>query len=365
MKIRILTGHYSPEIHPRAFRAELLGKEFTKQGDDVEIIALRKIKDFNYENYTKEFKIKVKNIGLYSGNLKSHSNSKTLNSLKRTTDYFLNGRLFLNAYRIYKYIKNLPSVDIFISCSTPFMNHLGSYFLIRDAKKSRTKYFADCGDPLYYNKQSPKAIYFKYIEKIVLREFNYVLVPSKDCIKAYDAFVSVDKLKISPQGYDFSNLKEFTYKKNNPVTFAYAGAFYNDIRNPNFFLSYLCGVAKEFKFVIYYRNVDEKMYDLLKKYKIILKEKLVIHQNIPRQLLVEKLSKMDFLINMDNIVDYQIPSKLIDYCASGRPVYNCSANNFNKQTFVNFMNYNFQEELKIDKKLFDIKNIVSEMKNFN
>ena len=41
------------------------------------------------------------------------------------------------------------------------------------------------------------------------------------------------------------------------------------------------------------------------------------------------MSKMDFLINLENLNKEQSPSKLIDYAISKRPIFSFNQNNFN------------------------------------
>ena len=60
------------------------------------------------------------------------------------------------------------------------------------------------------------------------------------------------------------------------------------------------------------KNVNS-VYTLLTRARKLLKEKLVIHNNIPRLELITEFSKMDFLVNINNATSNQIPSKLIDY----------------------------------------------------
>ena len=60
--------------------------------------------------------------------------------------------------------------------------------------------------------------------------------------------------------------------------------------------------------------------------------------------------------------DYQnqIPSKLIDYKLSGRPIFSLSQNNFDSQKFVRFCAHEFTGEEKIDISGFDIRNVASQ-----
>ena len=49
MKIHILTACFYPELHPRAFRAFELARELVRQGDEVHVSILTKVKGVDYQ----------------------------------------------------------------------------------------------------------------------------------------------------------------------------------------------------------------------------------------------------------------------------------------------------------------------------
>ena len=59
MKI-LVTGHFYPELHPRAFRANELACEFASNGHDVNI-ATRTVTNFDYEEYQHKHNFKIQN----------------------------------------------------------------------------------------------------------------------------------------------------------------------------------------------------------------------------------------------------------------------------------------------------------------
>jgi len=124
-------------------------------------------------------------------------------------------------------------------------------------------------------------------------------------------------------------------------TFAYTGMFIPGMRDPRKFLDYLVSQDHKFKFLIYTKDKS-----LLKPYLEPLKGKLSVHDYIPRNELMKKLAQMDFLVNFDNNTSKQIPSKLIDYKLSGRPVLNITAD-LNKNIVTEFFigNYTHAHEI--------------------
>src|SRR5690606_36615775 len=128
-----------------------------------------------------------------------------------------------------------------------------------------------------------------------------IVIPSEKAIKSYLKIKSHDKIKVIPQGFDFKEIILSEYLPNEIPTFAYAGVFYKKIRNPTFFFDYLSKLDMNFKFVLYTSFLNSDSMDIVNKYKPILGDKLEIYFNIPRLKLITELSKMDFLINIDNI----------------------------------------------------------------
>src|SRR5690606_1830281 len=123
------------------------------------------------------------------------------------------------------------------------------------------------------------------------------------------------------------------------VTFIYAGAFYNDIRDPRPFLEFLGTIENNFKFVIYTKSKG-----IVEPYKYTLKEKLVVRDFIPRDQVIKEFSKADFVVNIENITDAQSPSKLIDYAIAGRPILSINPHNIDKNKVVEFLNGQYKNQ---------------------
>lgn len=111
MKILILTAHFTPEIHPRAFRADELAREFSSRNHDVTVMTLRTITSFDYTGYTKKTNIKIIKLNLYTRQNVSKKNKDKPNSrltlfLKRklrfAIEYLTGGMLIINSFKIKK-----------------------------------------------------------------------------------------------------------------------------------------------------------------------------------------------------------------------------------------------------------------------
>ena len=102
--------------------------------------------------------------------------------------------------------------------------------------------------------------------------------------------------------------------------------------------------------------------NILLKYKKLLKEKLVIKDMVPRLECIRLLSENDFLINIDNVVNVQVPSKLIDYTLSGRPILSFKQDEIPNDKFYEFISSNYSQKYLIN---VDDYNITSVASKFN
>ena len=65
--------------------------------------------------------------------------------------------------------------------------------------------------------------------------------------------------------------------------------------------------------------------------------------------MIKEIKKMDFLINIENInLPGQLPSKLIDYAISNRPILSINTSNFKSENIIEFLNGNYQSRLVVD-----------------
>jgi len=364
MKIHILTGHFYPQLHPRAFRANELALEFARRGHDVTVTNCWRIDGFDYDAYAKEQCIKVKNLDILHsgmnnlvGSAKQPSYRKGL--LNTWKNYLLAGSFFYRGPLIGKKLVIDDDTDLVIALATPFTCLYGlSYY----ARKNGKKWVAigDSGDPFYGSRQTPKAIWFKYIERRAYKQFDFLTIPTENAIPLYAPMIKKEKIKIIPQGFRMDNLKLYEGERSLPVKFAYAGVFYWDIRNPEFLFKYLEGLKDvSFEFNVYMRGVDARLETVLEKYPTV-KSMMNIRYSLPHDELLYELSKMHFLINIENLSNTQMPSKLIDYGMTGRPILSCNETNFKPEVLDAFINRNYEGAYQIDIKKYDIRHIADQ-----
>ncbi len=267
------------------------------------------------------------------------------------------GNLFKQSKRIAERINIDNDTDVVISLSTPFMDILAiSKYISKHGKNFVT--IADSGDPFYYSKQSSKAPWFYFVEKNAYKSYDYLTIPTENAIPLYSPLIDEKKIKIIPQGFRMDNLSLYNGSFDGPVRIAYAGVFYWDIRNPEFLLKRLNKINIDYELYLFMRNRDALVDELLEKYPNV--KGHVRIKSLPHDELIYELSRMHFLINIENVSNTQMPSKLIDYGMTGRPVLSCNSSNFSAEKFNAFLNGDYTGAYHIDLQKYNISHIANQ-----
>jgi hypothetical protein len=345
MKILILSQHLFPRQTPRAHRTTELVKELGRQGRDVTLYAV--LGDCDYSDFEKTYNVKIKNIPI-KWMLHPYNSDQ---DKKRTLIDKVLGRLlrkfeFPNIeflFRIQQVLKKDHDYDVLISIADPHQIHWGVAKLRKKHPEFVPKiWIADCGDPFMLNGSSEHLNYFEKYERLFCGQCDYITVPIDQAKNGYFEEYR-NKIRVIPQGFNFDvNIKK-SEPKNEIVTFAYAGVFYKDIRNPKLLMEYLAALKYDFRFIVY--SSDQSP---IKMYKTILGDRLILKDALDRLSLIEELKNHDFLLNLENVNSpAQIPSKLIDYAITGRPILSINPQHINTEILHEFLNKDFKNQFTV------------------
>lgn len=349
MRILIVSGSYYPDKTPRSFRTTELARELVRQGHKVDVFIPSNNIDIRNEK---------KMFGVNINFLKKH-NWKTFptkgklgefsRKLNRILELFFEYPGIETKKLILQSLKNAEQYDLLVSIAYPHVNHWGCSKLLKHNPQLCKCWIADCGDPYMgstlLNYKHP--FYFKYIEKNWCRKADYITVPIEGAKEGYyEEFRH--KIRVIPQGFRMDDIKLAEYVKNPIPTFAYSGGVGYGPRNPLPFIDFILSKQIECRFVIY-----TNQFDFFKAYREF--KQVELHNYVPRAQLLKELSTMDFLINMDNGTERQLPSKLIDYAITDRPILNIKANQLDYDTIMAFMSGNYTKRMKVmPKEEYDI-----------
>lgn len=357
MRIVIVSGTMYPHISARSFRTTELAKGLARLGHNVTLYAL--LGDFDYTEFEESYNLKVKDLGPSRwGNINSDG-IQNMTIMQRILRRLLYNVIDYPRSEYFRMTKKALSkeepFDLLITIAHPFGVHWGAAKFKKKHPDLFKYWISDCGDPFMGDPDVKRwSLFQKPLEKFWCRQTDLITVPVENGKKGYYEEFR-DKIIVIPQGIDFSSVEIDSYKKNLVPTFIYTGAVYPGMRDPSEFLDYICNKSIPFKFYVYAPSdsVFEKFFSRLG-------DRIEMHRYIDRRELIKVMSRMDFLININNTSQVQTPSKLIDYSLSKRPILNVSTNlsEEEKQTIDEFFKGDYSRRFIVsDLERYDAKNV--------
>lgn len=344
MNILIVSGSYYPDKSPRSFRTTELARELVRQGHLVNVFIPQNAIDAAEEKERYDVSIhflKAKKWKTFSTN---GFGQGFFRRVSRVLELLFEYPAIETTLRVFESLKDLPQYDLLISIAYPHMNHWGCARLFKRNPDFCKCWIADCGDPYMgttmLNYKHP--FYFKYVEKNWCKLADYITVPIEGAIAGYyEEFRN--KIRVIPQGFRMDNIMLAEYTPNEIVTLAYSGGVGLGPRDPRPFIDHLISKKYYFHFVVY-----TNQFAFFDKYKN--QDCVELREYIPREQLLFELSTMDFLVNLDNGTERQMPSKLIDYAITGRPILNVKSSDLDTRVIDKFMMRDYSERMKVQPK---------------
>lgn len=359
MKILIISRNTWPLQGPRAFRTQELSEELARQGHDVTLYTVHG--DFDYTEYERITGVKMCDINPrlpIGGN-----DGKNRYNLFTRFIYHYFHRLLIYPdvefhFLVDSIIRKESNVDLLITIALPHTIHTGA----ARSKKKHPEMFpkvwiADCGDPFFLNPFMKVPNYFEKYERQWCESVDYIAVPTEGSKDGYFPEYR-EKIRVIPQGFDFSKTPIGTYVKNEVPTFVFAGTVHKGVRDPHSFMDFLLTFNQPYKFKMFMQTPLEKRYEEESLGQI----EYIVGKG--RKEVVYECSKADFLINITNPTLVQTPSKLIDYGISQRPVLDISNKFCDDSQFINFYNEDYSAQHKIDNlELYSIESVSQQFLN--
>lgn len=356
--ILLVSNAFYPEISPRSFRATELAKEFYRQGHKVTVIS--KYRDHDYSSFLQAypigFKMWKKSMFMTIPQVKARGLNFLVKGFFRALSILFEYPAILDMFQVKRMLKHEKDYDLMISFAVPFPVHWGVARSRNRNHRIADKWVADCGDPFMFARLDTfrKPFYFKPLELSFCRKCDYISIPFKQLDQQfYPQFKA--KMRVIPQGFNFNEIRlDKTIENTNKPVFMFAGSVIPGLRDLNMFLDFLCSYPKDFLFVVY---TNQREY--FANYKKNLGAKLEIRGYIDRISLIYEMSKANFLINVDTVHDTEnnveaIPSKLIDYALSERPILNLNSAGLDKENTLRFLQGDYTGRRIINKDNFNI-----------
>ena len=337
-KYLIVTHQFLPHVSPRTTRWKLLVDELVSLGHEVTVLTGTK-------QHSQDSNIEIIFVGNSRAsnvvvNLRNQSNS--LDSKNRIKSIIF--KLLKKVYRfvirnfawpdytmfwlisVFKVRKKLNlEYDVLVTVSLPFSSHIAGYLI---NKKIGKPWIMDVGDPFTLKTTAPENNSFlygrlnKHYEMKFYKQASKVLFTHDDARK-----IHIKEFHINPSitavGQPISKFREHLYEQtknynytNNDIKFGYFGIFTHGVRTPVNFINFLD------KFQNYemhwYINSDSE--SILQKNKLN-SSKHIFNSHVARDEALQLMTKaFHCLVSIGNLNPNQIPSKVIEYIATGKPV---------------------------------------------
>lgn len=357
MRILIISYYYTPAISPRALRWTTIAEHWAKKGEYVEVICswepslaiseiingvhIHRVGNATVKMLRKRFKNNdsIKNITL-------KEKEKSKNKLPLFLKYIYNHTWkkiywpdfaclwYFSALRKAKYLLMTGKYDKLITVSIPFTCHIVGL----NIKKYNPDmlWVMDIGDPFYILNTTPVNNYKMYrrlnylIEKKIISCADIISVTTEALAKIYRNVFSESnkKIYVIPPLISLSNnsdIKKHIFPKKDMIRFVFLGTLYKAIRSPKFLLQLfrkLLQTSLGDKLEMHFFGRIHDCSDSFNLYKDLLDNKIFIHGLVDHNIALRAIKEAVFLVNIGNDTSYQLPSKLVEYMSSGKPIIN-------------------------------------------
>ena len=362
MKLLLVTYDYEPVISPRAFRWSAITKHWAKKGYNIDVICACKpgLAKMETSGNIRVYRVGPSviqilqnrlsclydNPGMFSGKSDNSNNSSFFMRLRPLIKWIYDYTWkkvywpdfaclwYLPATRKARQLLANQCYDALVSVSHPFTGHL-----IGLALKKRypgMKWLVDIGDPFcFLGRISPNNHnFFRKLnysaEKKVFNLADKITVTTEGTLAKYSKIFpdSTKKINVIPPLALLPAIPEQTYNvlpEDNKIKFVFIGTLYKSIRNPDFllklFASLLQTQPEENLELHFWGNISE-CWGCFNKYQRLLNHKIFIHGVVDRNTVSQVMEEATLLINIGNDTPYQLPSKVVEYVNTKKPILN-------------------------------------------
>lgn len=227
--------------------------------------------------------------------------------------------------------------DAVISVSPAFSAVVAGYILARDRQRCR-RWIIDLGDPfsfMDYAMSNNALIYGwlnRWFEHRAFLRTDGVSVTTDGTREMYRRLypacagkITVIPPLLSPPPKSAVSMPFF--RNSGPTRLVFIGTLYRKLRRPDYLLqlfSAMHDLHPEFDCELHLIGDTHECKESLISYQDRLGERLIVHAPVDRSLAAQAVNEADILVNLGNATTYQLPSKLVEYAATGKPIISIS-----------------------------------------
>ena len=335
MKVLIISPYFHPYENPRAYRWTQVANYLQTCGHDVHVLTS------NDHNLGNEYRtINIYRVGNSTPD-KAIFTNKSANRGSWVPDFIKTGikrhlwpdesRLWIRpAFQKAIQICDMHDIDFLISVSLPFSSHCVAQ---RIKKINSLPWLADVGDPFELGKAHNKHRRRLEKEKSILNQCDAITVTTSSLASSYQSSLKNHSGRVSMIGPMSSPLVDesaliHSRTENDPIKLGYFGTFYRNVRDPDVLIHGINLLTKNWsqaKIEIHlYGDIKSLFLNQIQSQIHSERVRLISHTNVPRSEVICAMKEMDILLSVGNKSRNQIPSKVVDYVVSLRPILHFS-----------------------------------------
>jgi len=363
MRILIVSHSYRPHLSPRALRWSALAEYWVRQGHDVDVIAAW------FPGMAREESVGGVQVWRVGGSLserlrnrlqdKDRANKRPIGvgeESSRGSSLRKKGRRVLRLLHDQTWKKlywpdcsclwYFPAVckaravvpqngyDVLITSSHPFTGHLIGLQIKK--KFESLPWIVDVGDPFCFEKVKPTnnlLIYnrLNYIaEKKVFEAADGISVTNDVTGEIYSELFpnSASRIRVIPPLLRTdveSTASNRLFPQDGRLRLSFIGRLHEKIRAPDCLLSTfqrLLETGIGHRLQLHFFGPVSECEHFFTTYKSLIGTQLFLHGPVSHKTARQVMLETDFLVNLGNETTYQLPSKVVEYANSGKPILN-------------------------------------------
>lgn len=361
MNVLLITHSYWPDVSPRATRWTAVSEEFARRGIDVTVVAATSPEagSFAIRNGVKihrvgsglvesmrtklSGKMKTSDVGSTlrsSTSLKKKLKGFVRNALKRLHDTFWKSLYWPDHTALWCRpatkktceVLNSEEFDVLISSSFPFSGHWVGHNVKK--KFANLPWVIDVGDPFTFLEHTPPNNYRLYrkkndrLERMIYKEADAISVTTEGTLEKYvDRYPECEsKIRvIPPLAPDVTNTAKTRNNENGRLQLVYLGTLYKNIRSPKPVLELFRQLQQrplQKEIELHFYGIYKSCLEDFEPYSNLVGEKIHLHGQVSYREASTAMRNADVLVNIGNRTSFQLPSKVVEYAATGKPVLN-------------------------------------------
>jgi hypothetical protein len=382
MKILIISHAYHPTVSPRAIRWTHIAEEWVRKGHEVDVVAawqpglagaeelngvgIRRVGKAMSELWRDRFKETNKRPVPSEDQISPRKQTYFVKNLKKTSVALLmwirrhtwkklwwpdsSCLWYFPARKKAGQLSLRKKYDTLISVSLPFTGHLVALHLQKKVPASR--WIADSGDPFCFldkPEANNRTLYSKKnysVEKKVFDCADAITVTTRETSQCYaNIFPEYqNKIHVIPPLLASSTATETEGTLSTgkaAIRLVYIGRLYRENRNPDFLLALfhrLLASDRSDPLELHFFGSINDCRDVIEPYKALYNNKIYLHGSVSHTTALRAMGEADILVNIGNANPHQLPSKVVEYAATGKPILNVAIKSTDSSASF-FLNY--------------------------